>query len=383
MEKVSKKLDVARLGRLVERLEGVGEDIPTIEIDILLEELRRVYDDLCCMRQNGMVIADASDENENKNEDENENQNENQNENENEKVSLSAELTAYHENENTDEETGILLTDTDAEPVYAEEADTETPAPVEDNQPTVEEVEGRGNDDLFAHEETSSENEETSSENDIEDEKTPSENENQEEEPKTLWDKLQQGGNGVSIADKIAPARTVSDMLNEKVSETTEDAGISNENENRNENENQKENENKNENENESQNPKEQEQREPKATPQPSLFDYVKSTVEKTTNRTIADSLGETRRQHEGATGMTNRVTDLRTVININDKFSFMNELFHNNMKGYNDFILRLNATDDKEEALRYVDEISAQYGWDNESLAVKTFYSIFERKFG
>lgn len=368
MEKVSKKLDVARLGRLVERLEGVGEDIPTIEIDILLEELRRVYDDLCCMRQNGIVIADASDENENKNEDENQNQNENQNE----KVLLSAELTAYHENENTDEETGILLTDTDAEPVYAEEPDTETPAPVEDNQPTVEEVEGRGNDDLFAHEETTSEN-------DIEDEKTPSENENHEEEPKTLWDKLQQGGNGVSIADKIAPARTVSDMLNEKVSETTEDAGISNENENESKNENQNENQNVNEN----QNPKEQEQREPKATPQPSLFDYVKSTVEKTTSRTIADSLGETRRQHEGATGMTNRVTDLRTVININDKFSFMNELFHNNMKGYNDFILRLNATDDKEEALRYVDEISAQYGWDNESLAVKTFYSIFERKFG
>lgn len=375
MEKVSKKLDVARLGRLVERLEGVGEDIPTIEIDILLEELRRVYDDLCCMRQNGMVIADASDENENKNENKNEdeNENQNQNQNQNEKVSLSAELTSYHENENIDEETGILLTDTDAEPVYAEEPDTETPAPVEDNQPTVEEVEGRGNDDLFAHEETTYENEETTSENDIEDEKTPSENENHDEEPKTLWDKLQQGGNGVSIADKIAPARTVSDMLNEKVSETTEDAGISNENQN----------ENKNVNENQNQNPKELEQREPKATPQPSLFDYVKSTVEKTTSRTIADSLGETRRQHEGATGMTNRVTDLRTVININDKFSFMNELFHNNMKGYNDFILRLNATDDKEEALRYVDEISAQYGWDNESLAVKTFYSIFERKFG
>jgi len=51
-------------------------------------------------------------------------------------------------------------------------------------------------------------------------------------------------------------------------------------------------------------------------------------------------------------------------------------------MKGYNDFILRLNAISDHDEALAYVNSIAAQYEWDQNSLAVRTFFSIFDRKF-
>ncbi|MDY5968519.1 MAG: hypothetical protein SPJ13_00665 [Bacteroidales bacterium] len=76
------------------------------------------------------------------------------------------------------------------------------------------------------------------------------------------------------------------------------------------------------------------------------------------------------------------KVADLRTIININDKFSFMSELFHNNMRAYNDFILRLNALEERESALAYVKEVAQQYHWDEESLAVKTFQAIFDRKF-
>lgn len=114
---------------------------------------------------------------------------------------------------------------------------------------------------------------------------------------------------------------------------------------------------------------------------QPSLFDYFKAAnSEKSTQRTIGETLGNMANHHEHALG--NKVQDLRTIININDKFSFMNELFRNNMKGYNDFILRLNATTNREEALAYVKEIASQYNWDNDSMTVKTFYSIFDRKF-
>lgn len=119
---------------------------------------------------------------------------------------------------------------------------------------------------------------------------------------------------------------------------------------------------------------------EPNAAAAPSLFDYFKTPVQdNNTQRTLADTLGGQMRQHAVR---TDKVHDLRTVININDKFSFMSELFHNNMKGYNDFILRLNAIDGRDEALAYVGTIAEQYSWDNESLAVKTFYSIFDRKF-
>lgn len=131
----------------------------------------------------------------------------------------------------------------------------------------------------------------------------------------------------------------------------------------------------------------------PKATAEPehkaagtqaSLLDYLKRPVEeKPTVRTLGESLGgaeSAERRVESV--LTKKVSDLRTVININDKFSFMSELFHNNMKAYNDFILRLNAIDTRDEALLCVSEVSAQYHWDESSLAVQSFYKVFDKKF-
>jgi hypothetical protein len=114
---------------------------------------------------------------------------------------------------------------------------------------------------------------------------------------------------------------------------------------------------------------------------QPSLLDYLRHPTEETpTVRTIGDTL----RESSTTTGIAleRKVSDLRTVININDKFSFMSELFHNNMKAYNDFILRLNAIDTRDEALLCVNEVSAQYKWDESSLAVQSFYKVFDKRF-
>lgn len=117
---------------------------------------------------------------------------------------------------------------------------------------------------------------------------------------------------------------------------------------------------------------------------QASLLDYLKRPVEeKPMVRTLGESLGgaeSAERRVESV--LTKKVSDLRTVININDKFSFMSELFHNNMKAYNDFILRLNAIDTRDEALLCVSEVSAQYHWDESSLAVQSFYKVFDKKF-
>ena len=118
---------------------------------------------------------------------------------------------------------------------------------------------------------------------------------------------------------------------------------------------------------------------------QASLLDYLKRPVEEQpTVRTLGDTLGAQSAVsgQQSAVSSQHKVSDLRTVININDKFSFMSELFHNNMKAYNDFILRLNAIDNRDEALLCVNETAAQYRWDEGSLAVKTFYSVFDKKF-
>jgi hypothetical protein len=117
---------------------------------------------------------------------------------------------------------------------------------------------------------------------------------------------------------------------------------------------------------------------------QASLLDYLKHPVEeKPTVRTLGDSLGEAEGGERKVDSVLNKkVSDLRTVININDKFSFMSELFHNNMKAYNDFILRLNSIDTRDEALLCVNEVSTQYKWDENSLAVQSFYKVFDKKF-
>lgn len=108
---------------------------------------------------------------------------------------------------------------------------------------------------------------------------------------------------------------------------------------------------------------------------QASLLDYLQQPAARTLGETLAAA-------KPMQSSLEKKVDDLRTVININDKFSFMSELFKGNMKAYNDFIMRLNATEVRDEALAYVGEVAAQYKWDDASSAVKTFYKIFDKKF-
>lgn len=118
---------------------------------------------------------------------------------------------------------------------------------------------------------------------------------------------------------------------------------------------------------------------EPQPAPQSSLLDLLKHpTEEAPATRTLGESLAG------NATGsnLERKVTDLRTVININDKFSFITDLFHGNMRGYNDFIMQLCEMSDRDEALALVAGIAEQYKWDEESQAAKAFRIIFDKKF-
>ena len=118
-----------------------------------------------------------------------------------------------------------------------------------------------------------------------------------------------------------------------------------------------------------------------------SLFDYLKTdrTPEQPKTRTIGDTLNQNARNAEHELEMrmnAKKVDDLRTIININDKFVFMGKLFGNKMKEYNDFILHLNELTDRQEALDYVAEIAKTYNWEEGSSAVNDFYKVFDRKF-
>ncbi len=108
---------------------------------------------------------------------------------------------------------------------------------------------------------------------------------------------------------------------------------------------------------------------------QSSLLDYLQNSNQ----RTLGEQLAA---QHPLQNNLERKVDDLRTVININDRFSFMNELFHNNIKAYNDFILALNAIENRDEAMALVSEVALQQKWDNESATVITFHKILDKKF-
>lgn len=116
----------------------------------------------------------------------------------------------------------------------------------------------------------------------------------------------------------------------------------------------------------------------PKTEPQgqASLLDYLK---EVPAVRTLGESLGMNATQ---AANLERKVSDLRTAININDKFSFITELFHSNMRGYNDFIMQLNDITDRDTATALVNQVAEQYKWDEGSAAVKSFRKIFDKKF-
>jgi len=133
---------------------------------------------------------------------------------------------------------------------------------------------------------------------------------------------------------------------------------------------------------------------EPAHTPEPveeprqaSLLDYLKSPAAATQPavRTLAESLAGTEngdRRVGNIVANARKVDDLRTVININDKFSFMSELFKNNMRAYNDFIMHLNSLSSRDEALAYVADTARLYSWDEASATVQSFRKIFDKKF-
>ena len=118
------------------------------------------------------------------------------------------------------------------------------------------------------------------------------------------------------------------------------------------------------------------------AATQASLLDYLQPAG---ASRTLGEKLGGVeggKWKEESNVMMEKKVDDLRTVININDKFSFMSELFHNNMKAYNDFIMHLNALDSRDEAMAHVKEVAQQQKWDETSVTVASFYKILDKKF-
>ncbi|MBR0072584.1 MAG: hypothetical protein IJP95_01980, partial [Bacteroidales bacterium] len=73
---------------------------------------------------------------------------------------------------------------------------------------------------------------------------------------------------------------------------------------------------------------------------------------------------------------------ELRSLIGINDKFTFINDLFEKDMRNYNEFISTLNKIDDLGHAQAFVQQNATLHQWDKESMAVQLFMSVFKRRY-
>ena len=369
MEKVSKTLDwhLERISSITKRLSQTDNPAIQIEVDILLGALRDMYEAAMALPVSTAEPAPAEEEN-----------------------------TAQTPQDGNGMYTPLMV-DSNAAPQYADDDDSEN-----ETAGTSQQIVDSENDLMF---ESVNDQQEPSAEHADEpaapttSETTHTEEPQQREQaqqaspvanaqanaPKTVWDKLQEQNSTTTIGEQIVHEKSIADSIAEQKAVngtplTNNTAG----------------------NTYTAHAPAEPAPATPAAptaqalrnttnakpqqlgtTHQSSLFDYFKSPATAPITATVADRLeAQVRQNQQENKAGSHKVSDLRTIININDKFSFMSELFHNNMKGYNDFILRLNATATREEALDYVNGIAQQYNWDNDSLAVKTFFNIFDRKF-
>ena len=88
---------------------------------------------------------------------------------------------------------------------------------------------------------------------------------------------------------------------------------------------------------------------------------------------TLADKMAE-----EQPTAAYNRITDIRKAIGLNDKFLMIRDLFGGDVNLYEDTINHLNEYDDLDECMIFIVE---NFRWNPDSEGAKLLVSLLERK--
>ena len=75
-------------------------------------------------------------------------------------------------------------------------------------------------------------------------------------------------------------------------------------------------------------------------------------------------------------------INDLKAYIGINDRFIFINELFHGNMNAYSKSIDDLNSCENSEDAIEYLGELKEQNNINEELDSFKRLHDFVLRKY-
>ena len=99
----------------------------------------------------------------------------------------------------------------------------------------------------------------------------------------------------------------------------------------------------------------------------------------------MAETLGESLMHEDtslAAKLQQNPVRDLKSVIGINDKFLFVNELFGGSMEKYNKSIENLNDLKTLNGAMIYLNELKIELQWNSSNEAYQKLSELVKRKF-
>lgn len=101
------------------------------------------------------------------------------------------------------------------------------------------------------------------------------------------------------------------------------------------------------------------------------------------------DSLHQKISQNKGDASISSRmqqspVANIRSAIGVNDKFLFINELFHGNIQSYNEAIDRLNSFESVQPAFEYLNELAQSYSWDSKRSAetIEKLANLVQRRY-
>ncbi len=102
-----------------------------------------------------------------------------------------------------------------------------------------------------------------------------------------------------------------------------------------------------------------------------------------TTQRSLNDLFNEQREDNSlSAQFQRAKVTDLTKAISINDKFTYIKELFNNKGEEFGAAINRLNQCQNMDEAFDCLEGLKQKFFWDSTSTAYLSLCDLLRRKF-
>jgi hypothetical protein len=106
-------------------------------------------------------------------------------------------------------------------------------------------------------------------------------------------------------------------------------------------------------------------------------------TIPKSETKSLNDFLTEKKEdQSLGTRFQQSSIPDLTKAIAINEKFSFIRELFHNSGVDFSNAIQKLNDCENLEAAFALMEELKHQYLWDTTSTSYLSLCDLVRRRF-